>query len=120
MKKTIVLGASTKDYRYSNKAVCLLEDYKHEVIAIGNKEGEIRDVKIITEKLKFDDVDTVTLYLSPKNQLDYYDYILNDITPNRIIMNPGTENQELKELAEAKNILVEIQCTLVMLNMDMY
>jgi len=120
MKKTIVIGASTKDYRYSNKAVCLLEDYKHEVIAIGNKKGKIRDIRIITEKLMFDDVDTIALYLSPKHQKDYYDYILNDIIPNRIIMNPGTENQELKKLAEAKDILVEEQCTLVMLNMDMF
>ena len=120
MKKTIVIGASTKDYRYSNKAVCLLDDYKHEVIAIGNKNGKIRDIRIITDKEKVENVDTVTLYLSPKHQEEYYNYILNDIKPNRIIMNPGTENTILKELAEDKGIKVEEQCTLIMLNIDTY
>jgi len=120
MKKTIVIGASTKDYRYSNKAVCLLDDYKHEVIAIGNRKGNIRDIRIVTDKQKVENVDTVTLYLSPKHQEEYYNYILNDIKPNRIIMNPGTENSILKELAEDKGIKVEEQCTLIMLNIDTY
>ena len=120
MKKTIVIGASTKDYRYSNKAVCLLDDYRHEVIAIGNRKGKIRDVRIVTDKQKIENVDTVTLYLSPKLQEEYYDYILNDIKPNRIIMNPGTENDELKKLAESKGIEVTKQCTLIMLNIDTY
>jgi len=116
MKKTIVIGASAKENRYSNKAVNLLSDYKHEVIAIGNKEGKIRDINIILEKALIKDVDTVTLYLSEKYQTEYYDYILNQIHPKRIIMNPGTENDELKRLAEEKGIEVVEFCTLVMLN----
>ena len=120
MKRTIVLGASTKDFRYSKKAVCLLDDYGHEVIAIGNKKGKIRDIQVITEMIPENDIDTITLYLSPSRQIDYYDYILNQIVPKRIIMNPGTENNELKSLAENKGIEVVEHCTLIMLNRDIY
>ena len=120
MKKTVVLGASTKEYRYSNKAVCLLDDYGHEVIAIGNKEGKIRGIKISKEKIVEKDIDTVTLYLSPERQQNYYDYIIEQAKPKRIIMNPGAENKELKDIAEAKGIEVVEHCTLIMLNRGIY
>jgi predicted CoA-binding protein len=120
MKKTIVLGASTKDFRYSKKAICLLDDYGHEVIAIGNKEGKIRDIKVGTEMIIEPNIDTITMYLSPTRQIEYYDYILNQIIPKRIIMNPGTENNELKTMAKEKGIEVVEHCTLIMLNRDIY
>jgi hypothetical protein len=119
MKKTIVIGASSKAHRYSNKAVSLLRDYGHEVIAIGNKKGTIKDVTIETEKIKVDDVDTITLYLSAQNQIEFYDYIIG-LHPKRIIMNPGTENDDLKGLAIKNNIEVIEHCTLVMLNLNHY
>ena len=120
MKKTIVLGASTKDFRYSKKAVCLLDDHGHEVIAIGNKKGKIRDIKVGTKMVIEANIDTITMYLSPTLQVEYYDYILNQILPKRIIMNPGTENKELKTLAEEKGIEVIEHCTLIMLNRDIF
>ena len=120
MKKTVVLGASTKDFRYSKKAVCLLDDYGHEVIAIGNKKGKIRNIRVRKDKVVEDNIDTLTMYLSPALQFEYYDYILNQITPKRIIMNPGTENPELTKLAEAKGIEVLEHCTLIMLNRGVY
>jgi len=119
MKKTIVIGASLKSHRYSNKAVRLLTDYGHAVIAIGSKTGQIEDIEIYTEKIKVDNVDTITIYLSPKRQIDYYDYILN-LKPKRIIMNPGTENDELKVKALDAGIEVVEHCTLIMLNMELF
>jgi len=116
MKKTVLFGASLNSHRYSNKAIRLLRDYGHEVVAIGLKQGEVADVIIQTDKPKVTDVDTVTLYLSPPRQPLFYDYILS-LNPKRIIMNPGTENNELKELAQKKGIEVVEHCTLVMLNM---
>ena len=46
----------------------------------------------------FLDIDTVTLYLNPGHQKEYYDYIIS-LHPKRIIFNPGAENDELAELA---------------------
>ena len=66
-----------------------------------------------------EDVDTLTLYLNPTVQKEYYDYILK-INPKRIIFNPGTENIELVNLAKQNGIEVEIACTLVLLSINQY
>ncbi len=119
MKKTVVISASLKPYKYSNKVVCLLSDNEYEVVAIGAKNGMIKNIEVLTEKISVREVDTVTLYLSAQKQVEYYDYILG-LRPKRIIMNPGAENDELKVLAENSNIEVVEHCTLIMLNMGIY
>jgi predicted CoA-binding protein len=113
-KKTVVLGASLKEERYSNSAVKLLRKYGHPVVAIGLRQGTVADVIIKKGKPKITDVHTVTMYINPKRQPEYYDYILS-LSPKRIIFNPGTENQELTQMAVEKNIEVVEHCTLVML-----
>ncbi|MFK7984086.1 MAG: CoA-binding protein [Saprospiraceae bacterium] len=118
-KKTLVLGASLKPHRYSNMAINRLVNYNHEVVAIGLREGIVADVPIVKEKPNLKDVDTITLYMNPRRQVALYDYIL-DLTPKRIIFNPGTENMELIKLAQAKGIKTEIACTLVMLSVGNY
>jgi len=64
-------------------------------------------------------VDTVTLYLNPDHQRDYYDYIFS-LKPQRLIFNPGTENPELMRMAREKGVEVEEACTLVMLSIGDY
>jgi hypothetical protein len=59
-------------------------------------------------------VHTITLYLNPQNQKEYYDYILS-LQPRRIIFNPGTENDELEKQAQKAGIETVEGCTLVML-----
>ena len=119
MKKTIVLGASTNPSRYSYKAVNNLLDNNYEVIPMGIKKGEIRGLKIINDLPTFDDIDTITMYINPQRQKEYYDYIIKT-NPKRIILNPGTENDELAKLARAKNIEVVENCTLVLLSIGVY
>ncbi len=118
-KKTVVLGASENPSRYSNMAVKRLSGNNHPVVAIGRRKGKIGDVEISTEQSSISDVDTVTLYLNPENQVPYYDYILS-LEPKRIIFNPGTENDELNELAHQKGIETQEACTLVMLSTGQY
>lgn len=119
MKKTVVLGASDNPERYSYLAVQRLKNHLHPVIAIGRKAGVIEGVPVTTELLPEKEVDTVTLYLNPTAQKDFYDYILS-LRPRRIIFNPGTENDELEILAEANGIQCLEACTLVMLNTGQY
>jgi len=119
VKKTLVLGASEKTDRYSNMAVKKLVANNHDVIAIGNKEAVINDVKILKDTPAIAGVDTVTLYLNPTNQKPYYDYILS-LNPKRIIFNPGTENDELEKLATEKGIKTMEACTLVLLSTNQY
>jgi hypothetical protein len=47
--------------------------------------------------------------------IKYYEYILS-VHPQRIIFNPGTENEELSLLAEKKGIKTLEACTLVLLS----
>jgi hypothetical protein len=47
------------------------------------------------------------------------DYLLS-LSPRRIIFNPGTENPDFMEKAEAQGIEVVAGCTLVMLRAGTY
>ena len=118
-KKTLLLGASPNPERYSYLAVQQLSKHQHPVIAIGKRKGTIGAVEIETETKPLNDIDTVTLYLNPLHQKEYYDYILAQ-HPKRIIFNPGTENEELEELAHAQGIKTMEACTLVLLSTEQY
>ena len=118
-KKTLVLGASENPSRYSHLALHRLQSHQHPVLAIGKRKGFVGSVVIETEKRDWKDVDTVTLYLNPTHQKEYYDYILS-LNPKRIIFNPGAENEELAKMAAGKGIKAVEACTLVMLATGQY
>ena len=118
-KKTVVLGASTNPSRYSNLATKRLSANGHEVVPVGIRKGDIEGIDIQPVSTKVDEVDTITLYLNPTLQKEYYDYILG-LKPKRIIFNPGTENLELLNLAKAEGIETVYACTLVMLSIGDY
>lgn len=116
---TVLLGASANPSRYAYLAINKLVQHGHKVIPIGLKPGVAGGVTIITEHPQVEGVDTVTLYLNPARQKEYYEYILS-LKPRRIIFNPGTENDELETLAAANGIEVLEACTLVMLSTGQY
>lgn len=118
-KKTLVLGASTNRFRYSNTAINMLREYNHEVVAVGRDCGKVADVEIKNEMENFEGIDTVTLYLNPQNQEIYKEYILS-LHPKRVIFNPGSENDAFEKLLEANNIQPIEACTLVMLRTNQY
>jgi len=118
-KKTLVLGASDNPSRYSYLAVNRLRSHGHPVVAIGRKNAMVADVPIEKEKKDWNNVDTVTLYLNPTHQEQYYDYILS-LKPKRIIFNPGAENDELADLAIKNGITPLEACTLVLLSTNQY
>ena len=117
--KTLVIGASDNPARYSNMAIRRLRQHGHDVLAIGRKNSRVGDVQIIKETPLSDDIDTITLYLNPTHQTEYYDYFLS-LNPRRIIFNPGTENDELERLASEKGIQCDEACTLVLLSTGQY
>lgn len=119
MKKTIILGASTNPERYSYMATTRLKSAGFEVVPVGISEGEIEGIKILTGTPAIEDVDTVTLYVGPKNQAAYFDYIIS-LKPKRVIFNPGTENPDFYPLLKENNIESVEACTLVMLSVNSY
>jgi len=119
MKTTLVIGASTNPERYSNKCIRLLCEHKIKTFALGNKEGNAYTVDIQTGFPKFENINTVAIYLSPKNQENYIDYLIG-LKPQRILFPPGTENPEFEAKARANGIITEQACPLVMLNIGTY
>lgn len=119
-KRTLILGVSPNPERYAYKATVKLSDNGHPVFPVGLRKGEINGHQILTDRPIIENIDTVTLYVGPQNQPPYYNYIINQIKPKRIIFNPGTENDELINLAQQQNIETEIACTLVLLSINRY
>ncbi|MBO3116768.1 CoA-binding protein [Winogradskyella sp. DF17] len=119
MKNTLVFGASLKPNRYANMAMIRLQQTGHNVKAFGLREGEVSGINIDTELKAYKDIHTVTLYLNPKRQDSYYDYIIS-LRPKRVIFNPGTENPEFYTLLKAHDINFEVACTLVLLGTNQY
>ncbi|KYG72998.1 CoA-binding protein [Roseivirga echinicomitans] len=117
MKRTVIIGSNPKTNNYAFTAANRLQDHGHEFIPVGISEGEVlgKSILNINDRPEIEAVDTVTLYINPQRQIEWYDYILS-LKPKRIIFNPGTENQELKKLAEGQGIICEEACTLVMLS----
>ncbi len=118
-KPTLVIGASTNPDRYAFKAVEKLIEKQQPVYAEGLKVGQIQEVTISNQRLNYSEIDTVTLYVGPRNQPNWYDYILG-LKPKRIIFNPGTENDTLKKMAEEQGIETIEACTLVLLSIGNY
>jgi predicted CoA-binding protein len=117
--RTLILGASPNPARYANMAAELLTSKEHNIVQLGKRQGQVAGDEIHTTAEMFDNIDTVTLYLGPQNQVEYYQYIVS-LKPRRVIFNPGTENPELRNLLEKNNIECINACTLVMLNMGTY
>lgn len=117
--RVLVLGASQNPQRYSNMAMKDLQYFKHTVIAVGRKAGEVQGMRIVTDFPQDEKVDTVTVYLNERNQEPYIEAIKN-IRPNRVIFNPGAENRSFYRELEAIGIESINACTLVMLRTNQF
>ncbi len=118
-KKTLILGATPNEGRYANLAANRLVRAGHPIVNVGLREGEAAGVPIEKPEAIHDDIDTITLYIGPSHQTGLYDYILAT-NPKRIIFNPGTENSELRRMANQRGIKTAYACTLVMLSIGQY
>ena len=116
MKKTLIVGATTNASRYAYLAAQMLREYEFPFVPIGIKKGEVFGEPIldIKEKPRMDGIDTITLYIGPDHQPEWYEYLIG-LKPKRIIFNPGTENSEFAKMAEDQGIEAIEACTLVML-----
>jgi predicted CoA-binding protein len=121
MKKTVIIGASTNSSRYAYLAAGMFAERDLSFVPVGIKTGILfgNDILNIKQKPEIKDVDTVTLYLGPQNQTEWYDYIIS-LKPKRIIFNPGTENPVFEKLANDNGIETLEACTLVLLSTGQY
>lgn len=116
---TLVVGASPNPERYSFLATKLLEEKGYSVYPFGIKKGFINATAIFNVWPEQGSIDTVTLYVGPAAQEEYFDAIIH-LAPRRIIFNPGTENPILVALAAKSGIETLEACTLVLLKTGQY
>ena len=97
----------------------MLKRFKIPTVAFGIKEGLAHGVKIESDLINYNDIHTVTIYLSPNNQIRYFDHVVS-LSPKRVIFNPGIENNYFSQILMSKNIYFESACTLVLLSTNQY
>jgi predicted CoA-binding protein len=119
MKNTLIIGATPNPARYAYRAAHMLKSKGHSIVNVGIKTGDVAGVAIEKPGEIHKDVDTVTLYIGPDLQANYFDYIL-ETHPRRVIFNPGAENEELEEVLRANDIETMNACTLVLLATGQY
>ena len=110
-----VLGASTNEERFSFQAVRMLKEHKHRPIPVhpaGHTVDGIPGLKSLTD-IK-EPIHTVTCYVNAKISDGEFDHIVS-LKPQRVIFNPGAENENLAARLENEGIEVVRACTLVML-----
>lgn len=113
--QVVILGASNKPHRYAYKALMMLQEYGHSVIPVHPKLLNI-DGLVVKHQLSQIQVsiDTLALYIGPQRITPLIEHIIK-LHPNRVILNPGTESDEL-ELALLHNKIPFVKdCTLLML-----
>jgi len=115
MIRTLVLGASLHKNRYAHLAIRRLQHQNFPVVGIGSRTGMVGETSIHTEKIPLKNIHTVSIYLNPENQEEYYSYIV-DLNPDRVIFNPGTENPRFEALLSHHKIPFERSCTLVLIS----
>jgi predicted CoA-binding protein len=121
MPETVaIIGASNKPDRYAYKAMQALREHGHDVELVNpyksSIEGQMcyRSVADIDKK-----INTVTLYVNPTRFQDHIDEVIS-ARPDRVIMNPGTEDAEMAKRMEQSGINVMQACTLVLLATGTY
>ena len=116
---TLILGATPNPSRYAYIAAERLKRHGHPFVPVGIKQGTLQGIEIQQGTPDLEDIDTVTLYVGPRNQEGYLDWLI-DLQPRRIVFNPGTENPVLMQRAREADIEVVTGCTLVMLGSGQY
>ncbi len=118
-ERVAILGASDKIDRYSYKAFHMLKDHGHEPVLISPNYHEIEGQEVYHDLSSLKDIDTLTIYVKPAISLSLKEQI-KALNPSRVILNPGTEDQELEAFLKNNHLPFEKACTLVLLTTDQF
>ena len=119
-RNVAVLGASPKPDRYSNQALRLLGRFDYRPIPVNPAYEEVEELTCFPNLAAIAaPVHTITIYLGPARSTPLIEEILA-ANPQRVIMNPGAENEELAAAASGAGIEVVEGCTLVMLRTGLF
>jgi hypothetical protein len=114
-QRVVVLGASNKADKYSNKAFRLLREQGHDAVPVNRGIEEIEGVAVLKDISEVTGhVDTLTMYVNASVSSAASEAIIK-LKPDRVIFNPGSNNAVLQEQLTAAEIPWESACTLVLL-----
>jgi predicted CoA-binding protein len=111
-----IIGASENKDRFAHRAMMSLQEHGHVVRLVNPFKQTIdghRCFKTVTE-IK-EKINTVTLYVNPSRFRDHIEDVIQ-AKPERVIMNPGTEDTEMEKKLTDAGIKVLRACTLVLLS----
>lgn len=117
MSKTVaIIGASDRKNRYAYRAMVSLQEHGYEVRLVNPYKENIAGKKCYKAVSEIsDEINTVTLYVNPQKFRNHIDEVIQ-AGPQRVIMNPGTEDAEMEATLKNAGINVICACTLVMLS----
>ena len=120
MSQVVILGASAKPHRYAYKAQQALLAAGHQVHLVSPRWQDINGLPVLRQLVDIPTaVDTVTLYVNPTILQGYLEQLIQ-ITPRRVIFNPGTESDTIAVQLETAGIATIEACTLVLLRTDTF
>ena len=115
-EKVAVLGASPKPARFSYKAIVALKAAGYQVLPVNPGQTEINGLVCYHDLPSCPGpIDTITVYVNPSILVRRIEDMVS-VSPRRVILNPGTESDEVIERLSEAGIEVLQDCTLVMLN----
>ena len=113
--RVAVLGASRKPQRYANRALRALRAHGYAVVPVTPAHTEVEGLPAAASLAEVRGrVDTLTVYVGPRHVGPLIAGIVG-ARPRRVILNPGTESDELKRALQQHGIPYLEACTLVLL-----
>ena len=120
MKTVAIIGASDKPERFSNKAMHALKEHGYDVVLVNPFKSQIEGQKCYKSVDEYDGkIDTVTLYVNPTRFHDHIEDVIK-AGPRRVIMNPGTEDEQHEKVLTDSGIKVQKVCTLILLSQNQF
>ena len=111
-----IIGASEKQDRFSHKAMKALLKHGHQVRLVNPFKESVDGYKCFNSIGEIEEkINTVTLYVNPHRFREHIEEVVQ-AKPQRVIMNPGTENYEMQKTLQDAGIKVLNDCTLVLLS----
>jgi uncharacterized protein len=119
-KNIVVLGASSNPSKYSYQAVSLLSEKGYTVFPVHPSGFDVANHKTCKALSEIKEkIHTLSVYVNAKISSSMKDEIL-ELSPARIIFNPGAENNALADACNRLGIQTENACTLVLLRTNSF
>ncbi|MDA3900566.1 MAG: CoA-binding protein [Spirochaetes bacterium] len=119
MKKVILLGANSKEDGYAYTAFGLLQQKGFEVLPVHPSNKSIDGVPVLKSIERLTDIYAVSAYVNGTILEGYCDDIIK-VSPQRVVMNPGSESEKAEKFLTEAGIEVIRGCSIVLLKTDRF